>query len=446
MTINTKGISMISERISTEQQFKQRLDGVKAITLKTLGVGISPTHAYDIMAVSQGYTNYKTAKGLSTKPFYAWRHNIGTDAVPYHITKPIGHFDTTDESISVASALLEGTPEDTLWEMLKDGIPTGDFYTPSNTDLKNYPSIDLSNVKNIIDYAINEAFGRVRFYVKDEVCYCLVNKHGEWRNMDVSVSLTMDHVINELEALTTYKSSVSDLFFSMSHNGVNVDVMGEFMPTVNSHPQINITILDPRRTVQHINELDNVAALQRLVLRASTIDSGLLILGGTTGSGKTTVASYLMNQKLGLHQHNKPTHKNTCEKDEEAMMAKLLRSDPDVIFMGEIRTKETLLYALKSAEKHIVIATLHATDVFMRLEALGASEEDLLGRLKGVYSQCLLPAAKKRMRIPVAVFSLVEDAIPKHVPSLVHEAHRMFSLGVLSKKGMRQAFGMAFSP
>ncbi len=434
---------MINERVLLGPQFKQRLSEVKASTLKTIGVGVSPTSAYDIMAASQGYKDYKTARGLSIKPFYSWRHNIGSEVSPYYISKPIGHFDTTDESIAVAWPLLEGTPGDTVWEMMKDDIPIGVVYKP----IAKGPLLDLSSVKNILNYAIKEGACAIHFFEKAGRCYCDVDRGGERSNLNVGDLLTINNVINELKTFIgrdAPEGNIDHALFSLLNNGINVDVRVQCIPT-QATAVVKVTILDPCRTNQHITDLDNVAALQRLVLRASTIKSGLLLVGGVAGSGRSTVTSYLMRQYMIVNKNTGRIKKHTSNIGEREVVSTLLRSDPDVVCIGEIRTEKMLFDALKLSEKHIVIATIHATNVFMRLNALGASEEELSGRLKGVYCQCLLPAAKKRMLIPVGVFCSEDGKPPHQSPLLINEANRMFSLGILSRKGMVQHFGLEFT-
>jgi twitching motility protein PilT len=150
--------------------------------------------------------------------------------------------------------------------------------------------------------------------------------------------------------------------------------------------------------------------------------SGLVILTGPTGVGKTTTFNYmidLINAERAckivtledpieyVHPYKKAL---ICQQehlvdfhDFRSALRHVLRQDPDVIGVGELRDAETMLTALNAAETgHLVIATLHthgASDAIQRMvSAFPAGHQDevrymLSGSLQGVISQQLLPRA-----------------------------------------------------
>lgn len=135
-------------------------------------------------------------------------------------------------------------------------------------------------------------------------------------------------------------------------------------------------LLDEQRRKQ-LADLGLSLALQRVVRRALSEPSGLILVSGPTGSGKTTLLYSLLDQ-LNDGQRVIVTIENPVEYQLEAIgpskqievkgditfaraLRETLRLDPDVILIGEIRDAETMEVALQAAQTgHLVFATLHA--------------------------------------------------------------------------------------
>ncbi|MGH2710928.1 MAG: type IV pilus twitching motility protein PilT [Actinomycetota bacterium] len=156
---------------------------------------------------------------------------------------------------------------------------------------------------------------------------------------------------------------------------------------------------------------------------------GLILITGPTGTGKTTTIASM----IGWINANRRAHIVTIEDPIEIVHEDMLsivdqreigldtdsyqsalkyivRQDPDVIFVGEIRDPETVKAALQAAETgHLVIATLHtldATETINRCIDLFPAEMQrqvrvsLAASLRGVMSQRLLPRADGKGRVP----------------------------------------------
>lgn len=171
-----------------------------------------------------------------------------------------------------------------------------------------------------------------------------------------------------------------------------------------------------RTTIPNLEELEMPAILGDLAMAKR----GLLIMVGATGSGKSTTLAAMIdhrNQKSRGHiitiedpiefTH---THKNCIVTQREvgvdtdswgAALKNTLRQAPDVIFMGEIRDRETMEYALQFAETgHLCMATLHANNAnqaidrvlnFFPEERRSQTLMDLGMNLRAMISQRLIP-------------------------------------------------------
>jgi type II secretory ATPase GspE/PulE/Tfp pilus assembly ATPase PilB-like protein len=135
---------------------------------------------------------------------------------------------------------------------------------------------------------------------------------------------------------------------------------------------------------------------------------GLILVTGPTGSGKTTTL-YALLQTLNHHAMNITTIEDPVEKELDHInqiqtnhaigfdfstgLKSLLRQDPDVIMIGEIRDTETASIALKAAQTgHLVLATLHSnstTHTISRLLAMGFHPELLSQTIITIVAQRL---------------------------------------------------------
>ena len=156
---------------------------------------------------------------------------------------------------------------------------------------------------------------------------------------------------------------------------------------------------------------------------------GLVLVKGMTGSGKTTTTGAIINHINATKSVHIMTVEDPIEilhpdrmaivnqreigidtKDFAQALKRVLRQDPDVIFIGEMRDHETVHTALTAAETgHLVISTLHtidATETVNRVIEFYPPHQQkqaritLAGSLRGVLSQRLLPRADGQGRIP----------------------------------------------
>jgi type II secretory ATPase GspE/PulE/Tfp pilus assembly ATPase PilB-like protein len=195
---------------------------------------------------------------------------------------------------------------------------------------------------------------------------------------------------------------------SLSVYGRPVDLRVSTLPTLHGE-NIVLRILDRRTGIVPLDALglpqDAVTALRRMMARPE----GLILITGPTGSGKTTTL-YSMLSAINSERINIMTLEDPVEYpitglrqaavgeasklDFPVGVRALLRQDPDVLLIGEIRDRDTAEMALRAAlTGHQVYATLHsasAVRAIPRLLDLGLSPPVLAGNLIGVVAQRLL--------------------------------------------------------
>jgi general secretion pathway protein E len=194
--------------------------------------------------------------------------------------------------------------------------------------------------------------------------------------------------------------------FSSEYKNRTVDFRVSTMPSAYGE-KITIRILDKERLLLDITDLGITQVDKWLEL--SRLPNGLILVCGATGSGKTTTLYATVKSmdtfKKSVYMIEEPIEyripfvtqvqvNRKTSLDYASFLRAVLRHDPDVCIIGEIRDRETVENALRLADTgHLVYATLHTNDVpssITRLLDLGADKSYLKFVLRGILVQKLL--------------------------------------------------------
>jgi general secretion pathway protein E len=191
-------------------------------------------------------------------------------------------------------------------------------------------------------------------------------------------------------------------------NGINFDVRVSVIPTARGESVV-LRLLRQERMPQSLHDLGMADADAQLLERWLRLPNGLVLVTGPTGSGKSTTL-YTTIDLLGRRTDKIVTVEDPVEYklsgisqiqvnaeiglDFAQALRSILRHDPDVILVGEIRDGTTAQIATQAAlTGHLVLSTLHtntAAGAVTRLLDMGVDSFLLADSLKGVMAQRLV--------------------------------------------------------
>lgn len=226
----------------------------------------------------------------------------------------------------------------------------------------------------------------------------------------------------------------------------------------NGHPEMSIRFCGEKISTRE--ELGLPPRIDDLARKPN----GIVIITGPTGAGKTTTLNYMVN----LLNHERRCKIVTIEdpiefihENQRAIIVQqevmtdthsfnralihVLRQDPDVIVVGEMRDHETVATALAAAETgHLVLATLHSPNVLHALERIvgvydGAAQRQIVmqlaNALQGIIAQELLPSTDRSSRVLAYELLVANGAVRNLIrENQLHQLENVIQTG--GKDGM----------
>lgn len=198
--------------------------------------------------------------------------------------------------------------------------------------------------------------------------------------------------------------------------------------------KVVIRILDKKQTILDISKLgftqENIKKLNLMISKPY----GFIVVSGPTGAGKTTTLFSILKE-LNLESKNIVTIEDPIEYQLENItqvqvnetigltfdnaLKYILRQDPDIILVGEIRDEETLRISVQaSLTGHLVLSTIHANDsisTMIRMKEMNVNQEYLFSSLIGVVNQRLVRVLcsnckkSKKYEFDKLIYSITRD-------------------------------------
>lgn len=295
----------------------------------------------------------------------------------------------------------------------------------------------LSLVENILEQALKQKGSDIHLSVGTQPLTRVGGRLAPLEGFDILTKPDMDEIVMYLageEALQEDFDGDLDL----------ACVYGNWRFRANIFLQRDSLAVALRIIPNKIPPLDTLG-LPETIKQFANLRQGVVLVCGPTGSGKSTTLAALIN-KINqerdehivtiedpieyIHASNKSlVQQREVGEDTESFaraMRSVLRQDPDVILVGEMRDLETISTALTAAETgHLVFSTLHATDapgvVDRVIDAFPKNEQaqiriQLANTLEGIVCQSLLPHAEDPdQRVVISELLVVTPAVRSYI-------------------------------
>ena len=267
--------------------------------------------------------------------------------------------------------------------------------------LNNLLSLAISRNASDLHLDVNQSSLEIRFRIDGVISTFASLERDVARMLTTRIKL-----LSELDI--TERRRPQDGSMSMNYYGRIVDIRVATLPVLDNER----IVLRFFSGINKSSKLSDIGLKQRHLDAFSKVISkqaGLILVCGPTGSGKTTtiyaLLSSLVGRGLSIMSIEDPVEINLDEVVQTQVNEKvsfgfaeglraLLRNDPDVILVGEIRDSDTANIAVRAAMTgHLVISTVHANNpvsAIKRLKDLGVDNSILAECLLGVFTQRLL--------------------------------------------------------
>ena len=300
-------------------------------------------------------------------------------------------------------------------------------------------------VNEIILDAINKRASDIHFDPLDECLMVRIRIDGELQDYAKIPNILKKNVITRIKIISgmniTETRMPQDGAIKNVIHEMSLDLRVSSLPCVNGEKMV-IRILDYSMSLNGLENLGfsstNLKRLEEMVKKPN----GLILVTGATGTGKSTTV-YALLQKLNTKERNIITVEDPVEMKIENInqvqvlseigrtfshtLRSILRQDPDIIMVGEIRDNETARIAVRaSITGHLVLSTVHTNNSLTTIERLIDMEVEryLLGSaLTGIISQKLVKKLCPKCRSTRPTTPYEKKLFKKHLGITVNEVY-----------------------
>ena len=278
-----------------------------------------------------------------------------------------------------------------------------------NFDFNTTPVADIVN--KIIVESVKKGASDIHFDPHEDALYVRIRVDGILNTFLTIPNTVKQNITTRIKILSgmniTETRLPQDGAIKTVLEGLDLDMRVSSLPTKKGE-KIVIRILDYTRSLRGIEYLYFSEVNYKKVLKMISAPNGIILVTGATGSGKSTTV-YALLQRLNIPGSNLITVEDPVEMDIEGInqvqvnsdigldfatvLRSILRQDPNIIMVGEIRDSETARIAVRaSITGHLVLSTVHTNNSLNTIERLLDMEVErylLASALTGIISQKL---------------------------------------------------------
>ena len=294
-------------------------------------------------------------------------------------------------------------------ESIKNGTNYNDYATKKVINFETTPIVDIVNYilitaskKNASDIHFDPADNhmKVRFRIDGKLDTFTIVPNTAKQNLIARLKIMSG--MNITETRLPQDGAIRTVI-----EGLSLDMRVSSLPTKRGE-KIVIRIMDYSMSLKGLESLCFNDVNYKKILKMISEPNGIILVTGATGSGKSTTV-YSLLQRLNTEDTNLITVEDPVEMELEGMnqvqvnseigltfatvLRSILRQDPNVIMIGEIRDSETAQIAVRaSITGHLVLSTIHTNNSLSTIERLLDMDVErylLASALEGIISQKL---------------------------------------------------------
>ena len=339
-----------------------------------------------------------------------------------------------------------GPAEESLAELISESREDGELETVDR-DANNNNEPELSDeegraVVKIVTTLIHEAIARhasdIHLEPQETFLKLRYRIDGDLQVMSPIPARLMPQILSRIKLLSKMdiaeKRKPLDGRFTVRYKGAEVDLrVSSFPISLRKRgvcEKIVMRILDPNSGQFPLKDMGFDARVLKQFLDCINAPNGIVLVTGPTGSGKSTTLYASIREildstinistmedpvELNIDGVNQGQINNAAGFTFAAGIRALLRQDPDVIMIGEMRDQETSSMAIEAAlTGHLVFSTLHTNDAagaFPRLLEMGLEPFLVSTAIKGVLAQRLVRRICKYCKEPVEISDSLREEL-----------------------------------
>ncbi len=391
--LNIQFIDLVGFKVNT--QAVQKLNEMTARRLRALVIDEKPDHFLVVMADPTDLGKYDQLQEKLSKPLEI------CVAIESEIISNIDNFYRSgDEILDLAGALEEDLSEESF------DLPT------LNENVSNDEAPVAKFLQGLFEQAIQIKASDIHIEPDAQVLRVRMRVDGQLQEQVIKESRIVAALVLRLKLMCgldiSEKRIPQDGRFRIRAKDHDVDIRLSTMP-IQHGESVVMRLLDQSAGLLKLEHTGIEAQLLKEVRTLLSFPHGLILVTGPTGSGKTTTLyaalSELNHPEKKIITIEDPVEYKLSRVNQVQVNAKIdlsfakvlravLRQDPDIILIGEMRDQETAEIGLRAAVTgHLVLSTLHTNDSLsaaVRLSDMGAEPYLLASGLRGVIAQRLV--------------------------------------------------------
>lgn len=335
--------------------------------------------------------------GLDVKPHVATHSDVtGGIARHYHLNEPI-------------EDIIVDINKDRLIEVVHEPIGNADI---SESVKKSAAPPIIKMVDSIIIHGVEGRASDIHIEPQEKCVKLRVRVDGLMKEAMQLPKWVQGPVVSRVKLMAnldiTERRVSQDGRFRVRLGKKNIDIRVSTLPTQYGETVV-MRLLDPKSAMQDVKEIGLSHEDAGRVLKMIKRPQGMVLVTGPTGSGKTStlysMLGHIKSPQINIITLEDPIEYELKDVNQVAVNEKtgltfaytlrsVLRQDPDVILVGEMRDEETALIAHQaSMTGHLVFTTLHTNDAVssvMRLKDMGVPQYMIASSLIGIVAQRLV--------------------------------------------------------